>query len=334
VGERPLGIPTIRDRVVQTAARLVLEPIFEADFDEAAYGYRPGRGALDAVEEVHKALREGRTQVVDADLSSYFDSIPHTELMKCLARRISDGKMLHLLKMWLKVPVEERDDQGRPRMSGGKRSRRGIPQGGAISPLLANVYMHRFIRAFRQYGLGERYGAKLVTYADDFVILCRHGAEQVLVTVRRWMSRMGLSINERKTSVRGAWRQTFDFLGYTFGQLYSPKRQCFYLGARPSKKAAKRLREAVHRHLHRGVVAPWEEVVTSLNRTLRGWGNYFRYGTVAPTREALDWYVYERVRDYQRRRRKLSTRGCRTYSFERVHTELGVVSLKALTVGL
>ena len=167
VGQRPLGIPTIRDRVVQTAATLVLEPIFEADFDEAAYGYRPKRSALDAVRKVHNAIEEGHTEIVDADLSRYFDSIPHSELMQCVTRRISDGKMLHLIKMWLKAPVEETDERGHRRMSGGKKATRGTPQGGVASPLLANIYMHRFIKAFRKYGLDRRYGAVLVTYADD-----------------------------------------------------------------------------------------------------------------------------------------------------------------------
>jgi RNA-directed DNA polymerase len=167
VGQRPLGIPTIRDRVVQTAARLVLEPIFEADFDEAAYGYRPKRSALDAVQTVHTAIDEGHTEIVDADLSRYFDSIPHAELMQCVARRISDGKMLHLIKMWLKTPVEEADERGRRRMSGGKKTTRGTPQGGVASPLMANIYMHRYIKAFRKYGLDRRHGAVLVNYADD-----------------------------------------------------------------------------------------------------------------------------------------------------------------------
>ena len=167
VGQRPLGIPTIRDRVVQTAATLVIEPIFEADFDEAAYGYRPKRSALDAVQRVHQAIDEGHTDVVDADLSKYFDTIPHSALLRCVARRISDGKMLHLIKMWLKAPVEETDERGHRRMSGGKRATRGTPQGGVASPLLANIYMHRFIKAFRTYGLDRRYGAVLVTYADD-----------------------------------------------------------------------------------------------------------------------------------------------------------------------
>jgi RNA-directed DNA polymerase len=202
-GERPLGIPTIRDRVAQTAAKLVLEPIFEADFDDAAYGYRPERSAVDAVERVHQALRQGRTQVVDADLSQYFDTIPHAELMKCLMRRISDGAVLQLIKMWLKAPVEERDGRGNRRMSGGKKSTQGTPQGGVISPLLANVYMHRFIKAFRKYGLAERYGAELVTYADDFVVLCQHGAREALEVIRGWMTRIGLSLNARKNEREG-----------------------------------------------------------------------------------------------------------------------------------
>jgi RNA-directed DNA polymerase len=176
VGQRPLGIPTIRDRVVQTAATLVLEPIFEADFDEAAYGYRRKRSALDAVQAVHKAINEGHTEIVDADLSRYFDRIPHAELLQCVARRLSDGQMLQLIKMWLKTPVEEAAEEGTRRIRGGKKTARGTPRGGVASPLLANIYMHRYIKAFRQYGLDRRYGAVLVTYADDFVVLCRHGA--------------------------------------------------------------------------------------------------------------------------------------------------------------
>ena len=204
VGQRPLGIPTIRDRVVQAAAVLVLEPIFEADFDEAAYGYRPKRSALDAVRKVSRAIDEGHTEVLDADLSKYFDTIPHSALMTSVARRISDGQMLRLIKLWLKAPVVETDEKGNRRVSGGKKATRGTPQGGVASPLLANIYMHRFIKAFRQHGLDRRYGAVLVNYADDFVILCRHGAAEVLETTRRWMTRIGLTLNEDKTRLRDA----------------------------------------------------------------------------------------------------------------------------------
>jgi RNA-directed DNA polymerase len=190
-GERPLGIPTIRDRVAQTAAKLVLEPIFEADFEDSAYGYRPRRSAHDAVRAVHTALCEGYTDVVDADLSKYFDTIPHHELLQSVARRVEDRHVLRLVKMWLKVPVEERDERGRRRMSGGKRSTRGTPQGGVISPLLANIYMHRFLRAWRHRDKGWEYRARLITYADDFVIVSRGHAAAALTWTRGVMGNLG-----------------------------------------------------------------------------------------------------------------------------------------------
>jgi RNA-directed DNA polymerase len=330
VGERPLGIPTIRDRVVQTAAKLVLEPIFEADFDEAAYGYRPGRNAQQAVQKVHEALREGRTEVVDADLSKYFDTIPHGELMKCLIRRISDGKMLHLLKMWLKVPVEERDERGKRRMSGGKKSTRGTPQGGVISPLLANIYIHRFIKAFRKHGLDEKHGATLVSYADDFVVLCRKGARQALEVIRRWMTRIGLELNEEKTCVRDGRRESFDFLGYTFGPMYSPRTGGCYLGAAPSKKALQRLKEKIRHQLRPSNVAPVELVVSHLNRVVRGWANYFIYGTVVKARTLVDRYLYERTRHFLRRRHKVSSRGTSQFPESIIFGEMGVVSARKL----
>ena len=330
VGERPLGIPTIRDRVVQTAAKLVLEPIFEAVFDDAAHGYRPGRSAHDAIRKVHEALRAGHTEVVDADLSKYFDTIPHAELIKCLTRRISDGDVLHLIKLWLKVPVEERDDKGNRRMTGGKKSKMGTPQGGVISPLLANVYMHRYIKAFRQHGLAERYGAVLVNYADDFVVLCKRGADEVHEITRRWMTRIGLALNEQKTVVRDVWKEPFEFLGYRFGIMYSPRTGGRYFGATPSKRAIARLREGVRGRLHPGNQAPWPEVAKRLNRTLVGWANYFDYGTVQALRKKLDWDVHLHVRGFLRRRHKLHGRGTRRFSQEKVLGELGVVSLHAL----
>src|ERR1700676_3740552 len=216
-GERPLGIPTIRDRVVQSAAKLLLEPIFEADFDPYAYGYRPKRSAQDAIQKVHKLLCAGYDDVVDTDLSKYFDTIPHSELMQCVARRIVDRDMLRLIKMWLKVPVAERDKNGKPRISGGKGSTCGTPQGGVISPLLANLYMNRFLKYWRITGRSEVFRAEVVNYADDFVILSRGSAAEALDWTRSVMTRIGLTLNEAKTGIKQARRERFDFLGYSFG---------------------------------------------------------------------------------------------------------------------
>ena len=216
-GERPLGIPTIRDRVVQTAAKLVLEPIFEADFEENTYGYRPQRGAVDAVRKVHQHICQGYTDVVDADLSGYFDSIPHDDLIKSVARRIVDAHVLRLIKLWLKAPIEERDEDGTRRMHGGKSNSCGTPQGGVISPLLANIYMNRFLKHWRLSGCGEAFRAHVVAYADDFVILSRGRANEGLTWTKAAMTRLGLTLNEEKTSLKNARQERFDFLGYSFG---------------------------------------------------------------------------------------------------------------------
>ena len=327
-GQRPLGVPTIRDRVVQTAATLVLEPIFEADFDEAAYGYRPKRSALDAVRTVHRAIKEGHTEIVDADVSKYFDTIPHSALITCVARRISDGKMLHLVKMWLKAPVEETDERGHRRMSGGKKATRGTPQGGVASPLLANIYMHRFIKAFRKYGLDRRYGAVLVTYADDFVVLCRHDAAAVLETTRRWMASIGLTLNENKTRVCNARCEPFDFLGYTFGPMYSPRTGERYHGARPSQKAVASIKDNIRQRLRPGNQGPWEEVARDVNRTVRGWAAYFSYGSVSKARRAVHAHLDHAVRRFLRRRHKVAGSGFRQFPSKRIFGELGVFCLE------
>jgi RNA-directed DNA polymerase len=326
VGQRPLGIPTIRDRVVQAAAVLILEPIFEADFDKAAYGYRPKRSALEAVRQVSRAIDEGHTEVVDADLSKYFDTIPHSALMTSVARRISDGQMLRLIKLWLKAPVVETDEKGNRRVSGGKKATRGTPQGGVASPLLANIYMHRFIKAFRQHGLDRRYGAVLVTYADDFVILCRHGAAEVLETTRRWMTHIGLTLNDNKTRLLDARCDAFDFLGYTFGPMYSPRTGGRYHGVRPSKKAVASIRDAIRQRLRPGNQAPWEDIVRTLNRTVRGWCNYFSYGTVTKARHDVGLHLYHTVRRFLRRRHKIAGSGYRRFPMPLVFGELGVLS--------
>jgi len=328
-GERPLGIPTIRDRVVQTAAKLLLEPILEADFDPNAYGYRPKRSAQDAIRKVHELLRAGHTDVVDADLSKYFDTIPHRELIQCVARRIVDRDMLHLIKMWLKVPVEERDENGKRRMSGGGNGTCGTPQGGVISPLLANLYMNRFLKYWRITGRGEKFQAQVVNYADDFVILSRHCATEALNWTRGVMTRIGLTLNDAKTSTKEARAERFDFLGYTFGPHRARTTGGVYLGASPSKKSVSRLRRKVGDLLQPRNVEPWPEVRDQLNRILRGWSNYFSYGTTISANRAVDNYVYERVRNFLRRRHKVQSRSGTQFSGKTVFGKLGVLSLCA-----
>jgi RNA-directed DNA polymerase len=332
-GERPLGIPTIRDRVAQTAAKLVLEPIFEADLSDSAFGYREGRSAGDAVERVHRALCDGYTDVVDADLSKYFDTIPHDQLMKSVARRVSDGKMLKLMKAWLKTPVEETDERGNRRMTGGKGSRAGTPQGGVISPLLANIYMNRFLRVFLERGKDREFAARLVAYADDFVILSRGRAEAALAWTRRVIAAIGLSLNETKTAIRNAREEHFDFLGYTFGPERYRKDGHWYLAAKPSKKSVQRLKGKVRLTLRTGNQSPWPTVARDLNWLLRGWSNYFSYGTRLLAYRAVDNYVYERVRHFLRRRHKVHTRGTRRFDRDMVFGQLGVMRLRALHVG-
>ena len=330
-GERPLGIPTVRDRVVQTAAKLVLEPIFEADFEPNAYGYRPERSAKDAVQEVHRGLREGYWEVVDADLSRYFDTIPHAELMQCLARRVVDGKLLRLIKLWLTAEVEERDEAGRVHRSGGQRSHCGTPQGGVISPLLANLYMNRFLKHWRREGKGRQFRARLINYADDFVILSAGRAAQALKWTSKVMARLKLSLNPVKTSIRDSGRQRFDFLGYSFGrERLRPPRSGWYLAAWPSKRSLAQFRANVAEVLCRSNVAPWAEIATVLNRKLRGWANYFSYGTTWQSYWAADWYVCDRVRGFLQRRHKVPTRGTRRFSDQYIYGRLGVVSLRTL----
>src|SRR5262250_2910199 len=222
--QRPLGIPAIKDRVAELAAVLVLEPIFEADLQPEQYAYRADRSALDAVKHVHQLLNTGHGQVVDADLSGYYDSIPHAELMKSVARRIVDGAMLHLIKMWLEAPVEETDEQGKKRRNTRNRDEgRGTPQGAPLSPLLSNLYMRRFVLGWKQRKHEKRLQAFIVNYADDLVICCRRQADEALATMRDMMLKLKLTVNEKKTRVCRLPEGKFDFLGYTFGRCYSPK---------------------------------------------------------------------------------------------------------------
>ncbi len=326
-GERPLGIPTIRDRVVQTAVKLVIEPIFEADLEPNTHGYRPGRSATDAIRQVHELLLAGYTDVVDADLSKYFDTIPHAELMQCVARRIVDRQILSLIKMWLKAPVEETDGQGRRRLTGGKSSTKGTPQGGVISPLLANLYINRFLKYWRLRERTEAFSAHVVSYADDFVILSRRNAGEALTWTRGVMRRLGLTINEAKTSVKDARIERFDFLGYTFGPHWGSRGGRVCPGASPSQKSIGRVRKRVSGILVAGNPGTWDEVRDELNAVLRGWSGYFSYGWRLKAYRAVDRHVTERVRGFLTRRHKVRGRGYKELPDGRIHGELGVVRL-------
>lgn len=328
---RPLGIPTVRDRVVQTAALLILEPIFEADFLDCSYGYRPARSAHDALEQIIHKLRQGYTAVYDADLQAYFDTIPHDNLMKCVERRVADRTVLHLIRQWLKVPVVERDEDGRPKVS---RPKSGTPQGGVISPLLANLYLHWFDMRFHRDGPGKWAKAHLVRYADDFVIMARYVGDRITGwvedTVEGWL---GLTINRRKTRVvvlEPDGDASLDFLGYTFRYEWGhTDRSRRFLTASPSAKALahrrEKLREATD---HRKCYVPPVELVAVVNRQLRGWKNYFSFGFPRWAHRSVNAFVVNRLVIHLQRR---SQRACRPPAGMTYHQFLtGRLGLKLL----
>jgi len=331
--QRPLGIPTIKDRVVQMAAVLVLEPIFESDLQPEQHAYRPGRSALDAVKQVHSLLNTGHTEVIDADLSGYFDSIPHHELLKSVSRRISDRHMLSLIKMWLEAPVEEVDDRGRRhRTTRNKDEHRGCPQGAPISPLLSNLYMRRFILGWKTLGHQQRLGAKIVNYADDFVICCRGTAEEAMRVMRDMMNRLKLTVNETKTKICQVPDESFDFLGYTIGRCYSPKTGRAYIGTRPSKKKVNRLcREISELTQSRWRFKDEERQVAIINRKLNGWSNYFRLGPVSNAYRAVDNHVKRRLRRWLCKKHKVRGAGTSRFPDDYLYQTIGLVRLSATT---
>jgi RNA-directed DNA polymerase len=333
---RPLGIPCLRDRVCQTAAMLILEPIFEADLPPEQYAYRKGRNALDAVKAVHSLLNTGHREVVDADLLAYYDSIPHPSLMKSVARRVVDRRVLHLIKMWLIAPVEETDKRGRKKRTTPNRdSGQGTPQGSPISPLLANLYMRRFILGWKKAGLENRFGAKIVTYADDLVICCKRGAKEALSAMREIMRTVGLTVNEEKTRMCSMPDGSFDFLGYTFGRCYSTKTGRAYIGTRPSKKSVKRMIDAIHADTDRKLC--WleaTEVVQRLNLRLEGWANYFCLGPVSKAYKAIDNYTIPRLRRWLCAKHKVAGGGYTLYPDEYFQEELGLIRLWKSTQNL
>lgn len=301
---RPLGIPTVRDRVAQMAVLLVLEPIFEADFEGCSFGFRPGRNAHQALDQVQAALAAGRTAVYDADLASYFDTIDHERLMRQLQRRVTDRAVLALIRAWLRCPVVEEDEDGRRRTT---RPRQGTPQGGVISPLLANIYLHDFDRAFHAVdGPCQFANARLVRYADDFVVLARYMGPRLRTWIEdRLEQDLRLTVNRTKTRVVTvtAPQQSLDFLGFTLRYFRSLRRRDHrYLTVEPSRRAQARLREKLRQLTRASAVRSLGDTVVAVDRLLRGWKAYFRYGYPRRVFRTLNHYVQVRFRCFLRNR--------------------------------
>jgi RNA-directed DNA polymerase len=307
---RPLGIPTLRDRVAQMAVKLIIEPIFEADFCAHSYGFRPRKSAHDAVDDIANTLWAGYTQVIDADLSKYFDSIPHAKLMAVVAERIVDGGILHLIKQWLKAPVIGENDNGvKKTVGGGKASRKGTPQGGVISPLLANCYLHILDRIWQRHHLRDKLKAHIVRYADDFVVMCKEGVEEPLNVVRHLVERLGLSLSEAKTHIVDANAASFNFLGFTLQMSRGAKTGKPYPNVRPADKSLKkikaRLTELTGRHL---TAIPLSDIVANVNRSLSGWANYFHYRNSSVAMGKVRQHAEERLRTHLMKRHKIRNR--------------------------
>lgn len=308
---RPLGIPTIRDRVAQMAVKLVIEPIFEADFCPNSYGFRPKKSAHDAVDEIAEALHQGYTQVIDADLSKYFDSIPHAKLLAVVAERIVDGAILHLVKLWLKAPVIEEDKEGtKKNVGGGKANSKGTPQGGVISPLLSNCYLHLLDRIWEKYHLRWKLKARIVRYADDFVVLCAGAVDAPLATVRHVLDRLDLELNETKTRMVDARQESFNFLGFSIRVSKGLKSGKSYPHVCPAPKSLAKIKDRMTQLTARErTPIPLEDIVGSMNASLRGWSGYFHYRNSTGGLEKVKTHAEECLRKHLMKRHKVKDRG-------------------------
>ena len=329
---RLLGIPTIRDRVVQQAALLILEPIFEADFEDCSHGFRPKRSAHQALTEIRGHLQAGYQAVYDADLKSYFDTIPHPQLLACLQRRIADRSVVKLIRMWLETPVVEKNDEGKTTTV---KPQAGTPQGGVISPLLANLYLHQFDEAFHgPQGPRTRYNARLVRYADDFVVLARFIGAPIQQFIENTLEgRLGLTLNREKTRILKLPDQgeTLDFLGFTFR--YEPDlygRDKKYLNLFPAAKAQKRFREKLQQKISCHNKQPLPLLMRDLSRMTRGWEQYFRFGYPSRAFRRMNWYILERIHRHLKRR---SQRRCRKLDGDNLRLSLEKAGLHLLPTG-
>ncbi|MFV2070228.1 MAG: group II intron reverse transcriptase/maturase [Pirellulales bacterium] len=328
-GQRPLGIPPIRDRVAQMALLLVIGPIFEADLCEEQYGFRSGVDAKMAIRRAYFHVTErGLREVVDGDLSDYFNTIPHGALMRCLSRRIADGQVLSTINGWLRTPVVERTRDGERRTTEAADKHRGVPQGGPASPMLANLYFRRFLLAWKKFGHEQRLQARVVNYADDLVICCRPGnGPQAMSEFRSLMTRLGLTVNERKTRLVTLPEESFDFLGYTIGRFYGRNGKPF-IGTRPSKKAVRKLLLRIHEETSRrwNLQSP-EERVAVLNPILRGWCGYFNQGPVTQAYRLIRQYTERRFRRWLMRREQRRGTGYKRYPDRYLYETLGLFHL-------
>ena len=317
---RPLGIPTIKDRVVQMAVKIVIEPIFEADFEDNSYGYRPKRDAHQAMDDLILQLRTGKNQVIDADVSNYFDTIPHDKLMALVAKRVVDKHILWLIRMWLKAPIVEEGEDGKSRTIGNPK---GTPQGGVISPLLANIYLNVLDKLWKVRKVEERMEARLIRYADDIVVMCHGNAERILKGTGAILGKLGLSLNEEKTRIVNTWEDQFDFLGFSVEMAKSPRTGKKFPLIRSSKKAMAQIQAEIKAlTCRRTLRLPKEVIIQKLNEVVRGWVGYFYYGNCSRNLSTVKRFLEERVRIYLRRKHAKKNRGYGQYPNQYLYENL------------